>query len=84
MKRGNNVLDAMLVGQFILIFVSLFFNGFPEYLINLLLMITAAILIVVDSSKVEVALQWALAVILVIDMAQEQTRRQMKKIDNRK
>ena len=74
----------MLVGQFILIFVSLFFNGFPEYLINLLLMITVAILIVVDSSKVEVTLQWALAVILVIDMAQEQTRRQMKKIDNRK
>lgn len=78
------MLDAMLVGQFILIFVSLFFNGFPEYLINLLLMITVAILIVVDSSKVEVTLQWALAVILVIDMAQEQTRRQMKKIDNRK
>lgn len=78
------MLDAMLIGQFILIFVSLFFNGFPEYLINLLLMITAAILIVVDSSKVEITLQWALAVILVTDMAQERTRKQMKKIYNRK
>lgn len=60
--------------QFFLIILSVASKVLLERLINFFLLFTTAILIVSDSSRSDVVLQWILTIVIILDMAGDRTQ----------
>lgn len=73
-KRGNNLVNVTAMIQFFLIILSVASKGLLERLINFFLLFTTAILIVSDSSRSDVVLQWILTIVIILDMAEDRTQ----------
>ncbi len=73
-KRGNNLVNVTVMIQFFLIILSVASKGLLERLINFFLLFTTAILIVSDSSRSDVVLQWILTIVIILDMAGDRTQ----------
>ena len=60
--------------QFFLIILSVASKSLLERPINFFLLFTTAILIVSDSSRSDVVLQWILTIVIILDMAGDRTQ----------
>lgn len=68
------MVNATVMIQFFLIILCVASKGLLERLINFFLLFTTAILIVSDSSRSDVVLQWILTIVIILYMAGDRTQ----------